>query len=61
MLYKIHVFDCINVLGRAREIVFRPEITGQIKDKVALCEMSNEIRDSQAKQHVKPNEIPERT
>ena len=63
MLDKIHNMSHLGVqkcLRRAREIVFWPGINGQIKDKVAMCEICNEFRNSQAKQPLKPHEIPER-
>ena len=63
MLDKIHNVSHLGVqkcLRRAREIVFWPGINGQIKDKVASCELCNEFRNKQAKQPMKAHEIPER-
>ena len=56
MLVKIHNVS----LRRAREIVFWPGINGQVRDKVASCEICNEFRNKQAKQPMKSHEIPER-
>lgn len=63
MLDKIHNISHLGVhkcLRRAREIVFWPGINGQIKEKVAKCEICNEFRNAQAKQPMKPHEIPDR-
>ena len=63
MLDKIHNMSHLGVqkcLRRAREIVFWAGINGQIKDKVAIIEICNEFRNLQAKQSLKPREIPER-
>ena len=63
MLNKIHNVSHLGeqkCLRRAREIVFWPGINGQIRDKVASCEICKEFRNKQAKQPIKAHEIPER-
>ena len=62
MLDKIHdshlgVDKCTH---RAREIMFWPKMTGDIKDKVLSCPVCLEHRNSNVKEPMIPNEIPDR-
>lgn len=62
MLQRVHsshlgVEKC---LARARELLYWPGMTSQIKDKVAQCGVCNKYRNKQSKQPLLPHDIPDR-
>ena len=62
MLEKIHDshLDVDKCTHYAREIMFWPNMTGDIKDKVLRCPICLEHRSSKVKKPMIPNDIPDR-
>ena len=49
-----------STLKRARECVYWPSITAELKDYIAKCEICNEMPSAQQKETLHPHEIPNR-